>query len=356
MSRKAFLVLAGLTLLGVSWTHAGGLQPPAGSSWEVQTRGRDTNLRGVSAVRVRGTNAFAVWASGSNGVILFSGDGGKSWDSRAVFGAEKLDFRGVVGLDSQTAYAMASGEGAASRIYKTTDGGKSWQQQYTGNRKEVFLDAIVCISGNRCFALGDPVDGKFLLLSTSDGKAWRELPSDHMPVATAAEGAFAASGTCLAIWSEREIYFVTGGGPAARVFRSKDLGTTWSVSETPIVSGKASSGIFSIARAGKTVIVVGGDYKEPARSERVAAYSSDEGTTWKLAEAQPRGYRSAIAFLGNNSFLAAGPLGADFTSDGGRHWSAAGDFDLNALSFADSAHGWAVGAKGLIARCMPGAR
>ena len=56
-----------------------------------------------------------------------------------------------------------------------------------------------------------------------------------------------------------DLFFGTGG-PAARVFHSADLGTTWTVAETPIVSGNASSGIFSLRCSGDTIVAVGGDY------------------------------------------------------------------------------------------------
>lgn len=135
-----------------------------------------------------------------------------------------------------------------------------------------------------------------------------------------------------------------------RVFHSKDFGATWNVSETPIVSGNASSGIFSIARRGNNVVVAGGDYKNPGSSDRVAAYSLDDGATWQLTKWQPRGYRSAVAFADDDSYLAVGPSGGDLTSDNGWHSSNMGQLDFNAESFADSAHVWAVGAKGLIAR------
>ncbi len=50
-------------------------------SWSVQTSGIDTNLRGISVantVDATGTDHLTVWASGSNGVILFSSDLGQN--------------------------------------------------------------------------------------------------------------------------------------------------------------------------------------------------------------------------------------------------------------------------------------
>ncbi len=321
----------------------------AAAWWSVKTSGVDTNLRGVSITAGKsGGRGATIWASGSNGVILRSTDAGKSWERLKVAGGESLDFRGVQAFDENVAYVMSSGEGEKSRIYKTSDGGGNWELQYTDKRKDFFLDGIACASTTNCFALSDPVDGKFVILRTTDGKRWAEMSSEGMPAALAKEGSFAASNSSLLLYGEREIYFATGG-PAARVFHSTDLGKSWTVTVTPVRSGTAPQGIFSLARSGDTVVAVGGDYTKPEQSEGVAAYSVDQGKTWKLAEKLPSGYRSAAANYGKG-FVAVGPNGADISADGIR-WMPAGTLDLNAVGFVGE-DGFAVGAKGMVARFM----
>ena len=261
--------------------------------------------------------------------------------------ASELDFRSIQAFGTATAYVMSIGPGAASRIYKTTDAGKHWTLEYEAGRKEIFLDDLVCASKSDCYAVSDPVDGKFLLLHTSDGTNWQELPRNGMPAALPSEGVFAASGTSLAV-SKEAIYFATGGARTARVFRSTDDGKSWSVFNTPIYSGNASSGIFSIAQRGKAVVIVGGDYKNVTGAERVAAYSSDGGASWKLAESGPHGFRSAVAFVDGSTVIAVGPNGEDISRDGGAHWTATGSLDLNAVAVFNS-RAWGVGPKGTIA-------
>ena len=324
-------------------------------SWKVQTSGLDTNLRGVSAAYApdsKGTPVPVVWASGSNGVILRSLDEGKTWKRLHVAGGDALDFRGIVAFNATTAYAMSSGDGEKSRIYKTTDGGETWNLQYTDKRKEFFLDSIACLSEMHCFTLGDPLDGKFLLLTTTDGEHWNPLPNDKMPAALPTEGAFAASNTCLALYGE-DIFFGTGG-PAARVFHSTDLGRTWTVAETPIAHGNASAGIFSITQAqGKALVVVGGDYQDPKRASGVAAYSLDQGKTWQLSEPQPTGYRSAVACDKRAACVAVGPTGEDINlSQIATGWRPTDSLNLNAATIVDRMNGWAVGSKGTIARYL----
>jgi len=319
--------------------------------WKVQTGGIDTNLRGVSAAWMpdaKGAPVAIVWASGSNGVILKSLDEGKTWQRLNVAGGEALDFRGIVAINDKTAYVMSSGEGEKSRIYRTTDGGESWNIEYTDKHKEFFLDSIACLSERECLALGDPVDGKFLLLKTTDGEHWNPLPTDNMPAALGGEGAFAASNSCLVL-KGNEIYFGTGG-PAARVFHSPDGGLSWTVSRTPIVQGNASSGIFSLGFDGShRLVAVGGDYKQPDYAEHVAAYSADNGKTWQLSVKQPGGFRSAVAHLNDGRWVAVGPGREDISTDGGLHWNHTDSLNLNAVTILDADHGWAVGPKGTIA-------
>jgi photosystem II stability/assembly factor-like uncharacterized protein len=321
--------------------------------WSVQTSGLDTNLRGVSITDPPDSMGIpVVWASGSNGVILKSLDEGKTWNRLHVAGGDALDYRGIVAFSASTVYVMSSGEGDKSRIYKTTDGGETWKLQYTDKDKEFFLDSIACSSEKECFALGDSINGKFLLLRTTDGEHWNPLPNDKMPAALPKEGAFAASNSCLAL-SGDHIFFVTGG-PAARVFHSADLGRTWTVAETPIVHGNASSGIFSIARpdpdAPSALVVVGGDYQDPKRPFAVAATSDDGGKTWKLSPQQPGGYRSAVVVVDDYIFFAVGPTGEELSNDHGAHWRRTDSLNLNAAVLLDTFTGWAVGPNGTIAR------
>lgn len=318
--------------------------------WQVQTSGLDTNLRGVSVTTDEHSGKHRVWASGSNGVILSSTGDNKGWTQLRVAGSETLDFRDIEAFGARTAYLMSSGDGEKSRIYKTTNAGQSWDLQYTDKRPGFFLDALACDSATHCYALSDPVDGKFLILTTGDGQHWKELPRDGMPPAIPTEGAFAASGTSIALCHE-DIYFATGG-PAARIFHSPDRGRSWTATETPMASGNASSGIFSVACRARYIVAVGGDYKDPASATKVAIYSKDSGAHWHLAEQQPGGYRSAVIFLSDNDLAAVGPNGTDITHDAGVHWTHTDGLNLNAASFAAN-QAWAVGPKGTIARFNP---
>jgi photosystem II stability/assembly factor-like uncharacterized protein len=348
MTTKAFFLFAALFFLVVG-------TPAEKSWWKVQTSGMDTDLRAVSAAYTpdtKGVPVPVVWASGSNGVILKSLDEGKTWQRLHVKDGDALDFRGIVAFNAATAYLMSIGEGEKSRIYKTTDGGETWNLQYSDNRKEFFLDTIACRSEKECFALGDPINGKFLLLKTTDGEHWSPLPTDNMPPALGGEGAFAASNSCLTLSGDKEAFFATGG-PAARVLHSTNGGQSWTVVRTPVLQGNPSSGAFSLGFDGdKHLIVLGGDYKVVDNPDRVSAYSADGGSTWQLSTRQPGGFRSAVAHVHEGYWVALGPTGEDLTNDGGIHWKHTDSLNLNAVAVLDSGTGWAVGARGTIARLV----
>jgi photosystem II stability/assembly factor-like uncharacterized protein len=295
--------------------------------------------------------------------VLRTVDGGKRWENVRVPGADALDFRDIHAFDAREAFVLSIGLGEQSRIYKTTDGGKHWRLLFTNPDAKAFYDGFAFWDRKHGIALSDSVDGKFPLLVTDDGIAWKPLTPQTLPAALTEEGAFAASGTCIAVSRKSDVWFATGG-PAARIFHSADSGSNWTVVTSPILSGAASRGIFSVAfKDALNGILVGGDYKEPHGSEKNAAYTLDGGATWALATQNPAGYRSAVAFLPGSSpltWVAVGTSGSDYSLDGGRTWLPLDTNNYNAVSFSGDPGGprmgWAVGPHGTIARFSPPGR
>jgi photosystem II stability/assembly factor-like uncharacterized protein len=307
-----------------------------------QTSGVDVQLRGISAVSDK-----VAWASGAKGTVLRTLDGGATWQRLEIVGAEALDFRDIQAFDQNTAFVLSIGPGDQSRIYKTADGGKIWHRQFTNSDPKAFYDCFAFWDSTHGIAVSDSVDSKFPLITTSDGMNWNPVAVKKMPPALPTEGAFAASGTCIATFGKNDVWFGTGG-PAARVFHSADRGLTWTVAETPIIHGAASQGIFSLAFwTAKDGVAVGGDYKEPTKGESIAAITHDGGKTWKLTPKQPEGYRSAVAAGTAHALIAVGTSGVDSSPDRGNSWNPMITEDLNALSFEGSS-GWAVGPAGKI--------
>jgi photosystem II stability/assembly factor-like uncharacterized protein len=294
-----------------------------------------------------------VWASGSNGTVLRTIDGGAHWETLIVPGAADFDFRDVQGIDAKTAYVLSIGEAEKSRIYKTVDGGGTWKAQFTNRDPKAFFDGFAFWDASSGIAFSDPVDGRFLIIHTTDGGAsWKEIPRENIPPALPDEAAFAASGTSIAVAGKDHAWIATGGS-AARVFHSSDRGLTWSVSNTPVSSGAASAGIFSIyAPSTQSVYVVGGDYKKEKEPGSNFAKSIDGGRTWVLGPSLP-GYRSAVTGISRENpglLIAVGPSGSNFMTSKAE-WISVGTVGYDAISFLPGlAIGWAVGEAGRIAR------
>jgi len=321
--------------------------------WEKQLSATTVRLRGVSAVSAR-----VAWASGQGGTYTRTIDGGRSWRSGIVPGAEALDFRDVDAFDANTAYLLAIGEGDKSRIYKTNDGGASWTMQFKNENPAAFFDAMAFWDRDHGIAMSDPVAGRFLIITTADGgRNWVPTRSDGMPPALEGEGGFAASGTCITVYGRNNVWFGTGGPNGARVFRSSNRGRTWAVAPTPLARGKAA-GVFSLtfwnARKG---IAVGGDYTKESDATGNVATTVDGGRTWKTVDvSRPVGYRSAVVHVPGTprrTLMAVGPSGTDYSRDGGRHWIPISSEGFHAVSFAQAGAGWAVGENGVIARYLP---
>ncbi|MEN3335139.1 MAG: hypothetical protein V7641_4504 [Blastocatellia bacterium] len=344
--RRSDIALAGLLV----WLICGS----AAAQWRPQPSKTTADLRGLSVV-----SPWIVWASGTQGTYTRTTDGGATWQTGTISGAEQLDFRDVEAFDANTAYLLSIGKDQQSRIYKTTDGGAHWTLQFTNRLPEAFFDAMAFWDRDHGIAMSDPVKGRFVMVTTENGgQSWSDVPATNIPPARNGEGAFAASGTCIVVQGQANVWFVTGGA-VARVFRSTDRGRTWTVTNAPISSGAESAGIFSIAFSdADRGVIVGGDYRKPTAADDNVAVTADGGRNWTLSRGRrPAGYRSGAVFVAPLTIIAAGTSGSDFSTDGGTSWAQLDGENYNSVA-ARNGVAWAVGPQGRIAKLdmLPGGR
>jgi photosystem II stability/assembly factor-like uncharacterized protein len=346
-SMRAAIVLL---LITVPFAQSQRQQNQSALKWIPQESHTKESLRGLSVVLPQ-----IVWASGTHGTYLRTTDGGTNWTPAQVPGAESLDFRDVEAFDSNIAYLLAAGPGEQSRIYKTQDAGKHWDLQFTNHEPKGFFDCMSFWSEQRGIALGDPVNGKFQIITTQDGgKHWNYVDSMRMPAALTGEGAFAASGACIATEGKNNAWFATGGS-GARVFRSADGGRSWDASETPIAHGAPSMGIFSIAfRDSKHGAIAGGDYQQPSKSAANLATTSDGGKTWQRVAAGEEKYFSEITYVPGQKdwIVAVGSSASAFSQDELNGWRTVLSDGFNTISSRGAAATWAAGAQGNIAKAV----
>ena len=331
----------------------------------MQASGTTASLRGIHSV-----DGKVAWASGTNGTVLRTTDGGEHWTQCAIPDADKdgatLDFRGIQAWDEKTAIVMASGPGEKSRLYKTTDGCKSWTLELRNSEEDGFWDVLIHpretygdakAPSDYTFLAGDPIHGHF--------DTWEGYPISHADIwrhtlstCTAASGSaiFAASNSSATV-SRFESYFLAFGGKGGsqvlispfQQFNSKAPCKTITL---PMAGGTESSGAFSLAFQDHTVpwigIAVGGDYTKPNDPTGTAAYSTDGGQHWTASTTPPHGYRSTVQWSQDlKAWITAGTNGSDLSRDDGKTWSPIDDGNWNALSLP-----FVVGPKGRIARLI----
>ena len=311
-----------------------------------QTSGTTQRFFAVSPV-----NDKVVWASAAGGTFARTTNGGQTWVSRIVPGAEALQFRDVEGVSEKVAYLLSAGEGADNRIYKTEDGGGTWTLQFqAGADPRFFYDCFDFWTPERGITFADAVDGRFPVIKTTDGETWRDA---GIPGAQAGEAGFAASGTCIKTHGGNRAWIGTGGGAMARILATTNGGSSWTSHNVPILQGTPTSGVVSVDfRDPNHGILGGGDVVASTVPQNNVARSSDGGHTWIQATSTP--FNGAVYGLSyvpslRRTVVATGPSGAAWSSNEGDSWSLLpGVSNFWAVGFANQGTGWLVGGGGTI--------
>jgi photosystem II stability/assembly factor-like uncharacterized protein len=357
-------------------------QPRQQPTLTLQNSGTIQGLIAVSPV-----NSRVVWASGRGGTFVVTIDGGQTWRAGVVPGAEALQFRDVQGVSDKVAYLLSIGNGADSRIYKTTNGGATWTLQFQNQDAAAFYDCFAFWTPKRGITQSDSVNGRFPVIRTTDGRTWQDI-GDNLPPALAGESSFASSGTCVAVQGNNNAWIVTGGVSPSRVLATKDGGETWNAYASPL-RGSPSAGIFSVAfRDARHGIIGGGDLDPTAPPFAQTATSRDGGKIWTITGQQPNiGTVFGLAYAaevglgdghgggnrdeaigsgqgregddenegdegdGNRTVVVTGPGGSAWTPDEGNRWfTLPGVTGYWGVAFGSPKTGWFVGTGGRILR------
>jgi photosystem II stability/assembly factor-like uncharacterized protein len=322
---------------------------PAGVARVDQTSGTSALLIAVSPVNDR-----VAWVSGSLGTWLRTTDGGDSWQTGRVSGADTLQFRDVHAVDADTAYLLSIGSGSQSRIYKTVDAGRHWALQFTNPDPKGFYDCMDFWDPSHGIVIGDALGTEIAMLTTIDGGAhWTRVPPAALPPAQPEEGSFAASGTCLVTRPGGHAWVVSSNPDHGRVLHTGDYGRSWSVDTLPITT-RAGSGPQSIGfRDERNGIALGGGNAAVA-GDVLAAATSDGGKHWTPRAAPPlrTGVWGGVYVpkAARPTIVAVGPAGAVWSTDEGASWITIDTLDYWSVGFASPRAGWAVGPGGRITR------
>jgi hypothetical protein len=235
-------------------------------------------------------------------------------------------------------------------LYKIGFSGKEAsyiEEVYVEKGDKVFYDSMCFFNDKEGIAMGDPTDDCLSVIITGDGgNTWRKFNCDNLPKVENGEAAFAASNSNIAIYKDH--VWMASGGKRSRVFHSADKGKNWEVFETPMIQGKAMTGIYSIAFYDeKTGVIFGGDWEQKLFNEGNKAITKDGGKTWKLmSNGKGPGYRSSVKFVPGSKgrgIVAVGSPGISYSNDGGENWTELSSEGFYAISFVNDSIAFASG-------------
>ncbi|MEK9136362.1 MAG: YCF48-related protein, partial [Bacteroidota bacterium] len=274
-------------------------------------------------------------ASGFNGTIIKTTDGGLNWTS--VYTTTATTVQTISGTNAQILYAVL----ADGSVIKTTDGGTSWSAPTPGTVGQ-FMYGMSFVDSLTGFVAGG---GGLISKTTNAGATWTAIA----PLQTN------WSYFQVKIISANEIYLV--GAPDS-LYKSTNLGTTWTALPIMPVSGPASTFIwYSLDKQG-SVLTLAGDFG-------IIAKSTDGGNTWSsnnfLLTTQIMFDIQVVP--GTRTVLAVGRQYTSMTrqvlrsTNGGDTWSAI-DLgivtDLQAISMVNSQIGYACGTNSQVVKTTNG--
>ncbi|WP_248574836.1 oxidoreductase [Flavobacterium sp. H122] len=299
----------------------------------------DTLLNEKMSSRALAIDKDKVWYGASNGKYGYISLNGAA-DFSAIIEKEnlKLEFRSLA-QTPESVFILSVANPAL--LYKIDKESKQISLVYEEKHEKVFYDAILFMNEKEGIAIGDPTDGCPSIIKTSDGgNTWNKLSCTGLPKFAEGEAFFAASNTNITYRNGK--LFMVSGGVKSKFYVSADKGETWIGYETPIVQGKAMTGVFTSDFYDENIgIIAGGNYEKLEQNLQNKAITFNGGKKWKLiAENAAFGYASCVQFLPDTNgkcILTAGATGVFYSRDSGKKWQQLlPDKDFIAFRFIDN--------------------
>ncbi|HEU0137186.1 MAG TPA: oxidoreductase [Flavobacterium sp.] len=263
---------------------------------------------------------------------------------RLQYDKDIVDFRSI-GKTNDHVFVLSAGSPAI--LVRVEKSGRYPTLVLEDRNPKIFYDSMKFWNAKEGIAVGDPINGCFKVLITRDGgMKWKEITC-RLPPALEGEGAFAASNTNIVTKLDKT--WIVTGGKKSRVYYSPDRGLTWAVTDTPIIGGEASTGIYSADfYDNKLGFVTGGNYLKPELNSANKAITTDGGVTWKLvADNSGFGYASCVQFVPGSEgkqLVTVGPSGLYYSGDSGETWrQLLNDDSLHTIRFKNSHTAYAAG-------------
>jgi len=313
-----------------------------------------TNLSSIRAIELVDKTAFFIGEQGK--IYAFYPNGNFLITPNDFFGKKKPNFR--AGTHSGNKLYALSIE-SPTLLYQiemnSKDGLANPKLVYTENHEKSFYDSMAFFDDANGIAIGDPTDNCLSIILTKDGgNTWNKIDCEKLPKLIEGEAAFAASNTNIAVQGSHA--WIITGGTQSRVLHTKDMGKTWDISNTPMISGGESTGAYSITfNDEQNGFICGGDYANKLGNTSNKVVTTDGGKTWKIvADGLYPGYISCVQYVPNTEgkeLFAVSTEGIYFSNNSGYSWVRVNKEGYYTIKFVDKNNAWLAG-NGKIAKMV----
>ena len=258
------------------------------------------------------------WAVGTDGTILHTEDGGRSWEPQSS--GTTVHLSSVAFATPQSGWAV----GEKGTILHTEDAGATWKPQSSGTREH--LSSVAFATSQSGWAVGPGI-----ILHTEDGGGtWK----------TQSGGSNA---------SLRSVSFVTpqsgwAVGDGGIILHTKDGGGAWTGPSDMVLTSSLSSVTFATRQSGWAVGLMG-----------TILHTEDGGGTWKTQTDGSDASLRSVSFVRPQSGWVVGDGGTIlYTRDGGGTWKeqqSGTTAQLYSVFIATPRSGWVVERKA--SSCAP---
>lgn len=273
-----------------------------------------------------GADANTICASWANGSCIRSTDGGTTWNNLAGSFPSGTIVNGISFLNSTTGFAA----GSAGTVSITTNGGLNWTPANTPTTDwSMFM--VKCVSASEIYAVGDPT---YLYKSTDLGATWSSLPIAPIPGITVSF-----------IWYSLDHYGSTYilSGDYGQIAKSTDGCATWTVPGYFQLSNALMFDITTVPGTSK-YWTVGRPF---GAGQKEILYSSNSGTNWIPYNLGVSGDFFSISMINENTGYISGQNNQVMkTTNGGSIWflktgpSPVSTSQLYTCKFIDENTGW----------------
>jgi photosystem II stability/assembly factor-like uncharacterized protein len=268
------------------------------------------------------------FACGDSGIVLKTNDGGDTWSQNITSG--NVNLRSITFSDSLTGIAVGSNSG----IFKTSDGGSSWSLKNLN--PDINFNDVKFITSTRILVVGD---AGAMLLSNDQGNNWQDISDQYQT-------------KWINISFLNENYGWISGSYGFKI--TTDGGNSWTFQS----SNNEGNRVFIYDA--NLMFRMGWTYLPPPNMEPLMHLekSTDLGISWLSQNAGHQiGNWRAIFFCTPQIGYLLEDYGYLYTLNQGEEWvesSFPNILSMNAICFADSSTGWAVGNDGTILKTTNG--